>query len=157
MLALIKSIFSWSISQMASQNNSQAKKNAFNPFENASSVFPNFMEQDNVRDEMSKNVAAMTAANQVAMQCMRETARRSMEVFQKNAQSMYECSKDAASCNNLQEAHSRSADMLSFVMQNYFGHAQEAAKMASSAAQEIVDICNKRMSEALDRVANNQK
>ena len=141
---------------MASQNNSQAKKNAFNPFESANSMFPNFMEQDNMRDEMSKNVAAITAANQVALQCMRETARRSMEVFQKNAQSLYECSKDAASCNNMQDAHSRSADMFSFVMQNSFGHAQEAAKMASNAAQEIVDICNKRMSEALDRL-NNKK
>jgi hypothetical protein len=134
---------------MANANQSQSKKNFFNPFENMGSM-PNFMDFATMRQEFSKNIEAWTAANQVALDLGKESARRAVEIMQKNAQSVYDSSKEAASCKNFSDAQHQQMHMISDIMQNAFSQARESADIFSKATKEILDVCNKRVSEALN-------
>ncbi len=133
---------------MANANQSQSKKNFYNPFENM--AMPNFMDFGNMRQQFSKNIEAWTAANQVALDFSKESARRCVEVMQKNAQCMYDSSKEAMSCKSLEEAQHKQTHMLADVVHNAFSQAKESADIGSKAAKEILDVCNKRVSEALN-------
>lgn len=133
----------------SNSSSSQSKKTNYNPFENwfsAAQAYPDFT---GIRNAFSKNMEAMTAANQVALDCLRESTRRAMEVAQKNAQCLYDCSKDSMSCRNIEEAQAKGAEMISYVVQNVAGHTKEEAERNSRAAQEIMEICNKRMNEMI--------
>lgn len=132
-----------------SSSSAQAKKANFNPFENWFSAAQQYPDFSGVRNAFSRNMEAVTAANQVALDCLRESTRRAMEIAQKNAQCIYDCSKDSMSCRNIEEAHAKSAEMVNYVTQNVAGHAKEEAERNSKAAQEILEICNKRMGELI--------
>lgn len=133
----------------------QPKQNPFmNPFENMDfSSFNSFSDWNRMRDQFSKNVEAVTSANQVALDCMRESARRSAEAMQKAAQHTYECMKDAASCKTPEDAQNRQADFVNSMIKSSFSNAEEMTKMASRAATEIVEICNRRMQEVVQEMS----
>lgn len=133
---------------MANANANQSKKNFYNPFENAGSM-PNFMDFNNLRQQYSKNIEAWTEANQVVLDFSKEAARRAAEVMQRNAQCIYDCSRDAMASKSLEEAQSKQANMIASVMDNTFAQAKESADISSRAAKEILDMCNRRISEAL--------
>lgn len=133
----------------------QPKQNPFmNPFENMDfSSFNSFSDWNRMRDQFSKNIEAATSANQVALDCMRESARRSAEAMQKAAQHTYECMKDAASCKTPEDAQNRQADFVNSMIKSSFSNAEEMTKMASRAATEIVEICNRRMQEVAQEMS----
>lgn len=134
--------------KMANASANQSKKSFFNPFENFANM-PNFMDFGNLRQQYSKNIEALTHANQVALEFSKDAARRAAEVMQKSAQQMYECSREAMSGKSLEEAQNKQANMMLEVMNDAFNHAKESADISSKAAKEILDTCNKRLSEVI--------
>lgn len=135
----------------------QPKQNPFmNPFENMDfSSWNSFADWNRMRDQFSRNIEAATTANQVALDCMRESARRSAEVMQKAAQHTYECWKDAAACRTPEDAQNRQADFMNSMIKSSFSNAKEMTEMASRAATEIVEICNRRMQEVAQDMSRN--
>lgn len=132
----------------------QSKKNTFNPFEYANN-FKNtnytgyFSDFNQWRDQVSKNMKALSAANQVAVDCAQESARRTAELLQKNAQHSYECLKEASNCRSVEDAHANGADWFSSTLKNTSNNSRELTDIMFKAATEIVDIYNRRLHEAL--------
>lgn len=124
---------------MANANTNQSKKNFFNPFENIASM-PNFMDFGNLRQQYSKNIEAWTEANQVVLDFSKEAARRAAETMQRNAQCIYDSSREAMNSKSLEEAQNKQANMIASVMDNTFAQAKESADISSKAAKEIFDI-----------------
>lgn len=135
----------------------QQKQNPFmNPFENMDfSSFTSGADFNRMKDQFSRNVEAVTNANQVALDCMRESARRSAEAMQKAAQHTFECMKDAASIRTPEDAQNRQSDYMNSMIKSSFSNAKEMTEMASRAATEIVEICNRRMQEVAQEMSRN--
>lgn len=131
--------------------NAQSKKENFNPFSGMGmNSFPNFMDANAMREQFNRNMQTFTAANQVAAACAKELTSRAVELMQKNAQYIQECSKDAMSCDTPQKAQSKQSEAVTVVVTNCSSYGKEMADISSKATREILDICNQRMSEALN-------
>lgn len=129
-------------------------RNFNNPYESwtqnlnqFSKMMPNMGDMSSYKDQASKNVEAATAANQVAVEGMQAMARRMVEVMQQNAQNSMECFREACSSTSPQDAQKAQADFCNQMIQATCSNAREMAEMASKASMEIVDICNRRLSE----------
>lgn len=128
----------------STQNNPWGEKNPFSGF----SSMPQF-DMNAARNHFSDMMRDMSNANEVLMNCARETARRNMELAQRNAQCFYDCSRDVTSSRSSDDAKVKGYDMMSSIGQNCFDHTRENAEIAAKAAVELVDLCSKRFSEML--------
>ncbi len=135
----------------SSQNssNSWADKN---PFAQFAQMMPQFMDMNSFRDQYSEIVRDMSAANEVLMTCATEAARRNMALAQRNAQCFYDCSRDAMSSKSTEDLRTKNASMVGSIAQNCFDHTRENAEIASKAAVELVDLCNKRFSDIIRKM-----
>ncbi len=117
--------------------------------------FPNqWFDFNNVRNATSKNMKAFSDANQVMVEGLQAIARRTGDVLQQNAQHSMECLKETWGCKSLPEAQSRQQNLCNTLTQNCFNNAKEVTEIASKATVEVVDICNRRASEATEELAN---
>jgi len=154
---------------MANQNTQQAKKaQSFNENWqgwNAWSNWPNwqnwsnmadlgkssakFMDYGRLRQTASRNAEAVTGAHQVALECVQAIARRTNEVMQENAKQSWECFRDSCSSKSAEDAQYKNSDYFSCLLQNCCGNAREVTEITAKAAVEIVDLWNKRATEAI--------
>ncbi len=148
----------------------QNKKNPFNMFENMGQQMPFFNVFENLgqqapkmpqmpdmtrmREQAAKNLEAMATANQIAAEGMQAIARRTAEIMQRTAQNGMECFRDACSSKTVEEAQRIQSSFVSDMMHTCTGNAREVTEMASKAAMEIVDICNKSMSDTVCEFSN---
>jgi phasin family protein len=117
--------------------------------------FPNqFFDYNNIRNTTSKNMKAFSDANQVMLEGLQAIARRTNDVLQQNAQQSMECLKETMGCRSLPEAQNKHATLYNTLTQNCFNNAKEVTEIASKATVEVVDICNRRASEASEELAN---
>ncbi len=139
---------------MSNANANQSKKSSYNPFENMGSMpnfmnyIPNFMDFGSMRQQYSKNIEACTEANQVILDFSKEAARRVTEAMQKNAQCIYDCTRETIASRSPEEFQKNNSNMIASVMNNNIAQVKEAADISSKATKEILDTYSKRMSEA---------
>jgi len=108
---------------------------------------------NNVRNTTSKNMKAFSDASQVMLEGWQAITRRTGDVLQQNAQHSMECLKETCGYKSLPEAQNRQATLYNTLTQNYFNNAKEVTEIASKATVEVVDICNRRTSEATEELA----
>jgi phasin family protein len=125
----------------------QNKKSFSNPFENWGDNMKQAWDWGRVREQANRNMQAMASANQVAVEGMQAISRRAAETMQKNAQNGMECFRDACSSRSVEDAQRLQASFWSDFMQSCCSNAREATEVASRATMEIVDICNRSVSD----------
>lgn len=101
---------------------------------------------------MSKNMEALTAANQVWMEGMQAASRRNAEIAQNSAQKSFECIKDCSVNPNMQEMQQAHSNCMNDVIHNFTSNVREMMEMSSKASLEVYDILNKRASEAVNEM-----
>jgi phasin family protein len=148
----------------------QNKKNPFNMFENMGQQMPFFNVFENMgqqapkmpqmpdmgrmREQATKNMEAMTQANQIAAEGMQAIARRTAEIMQRATQNGMECFRDACSSKSVEDAQRIQSAFVSDMMHTCSGNVREVTEMASKAAMEIVDVCNKSISDTVCEFSN---
>ncbi len=131
----------------SNQSSNNSKKSQFNPFENMAQ-WPQ-MDAGEMKKQWSRQMEAATAASQVAVDCTRAAAKTVADMVQKNAQCAYECSRESLSSRNVEDVQSRSADMLTYTVENFFNCAREVSEIHSRAAKEMLDIYNRNVAECM--------
>ncbi len=121
----------------------------FKMFQGQGQQAPKMPDMGRMREQATRSMEAMTQASQVAAEGWQAMARRTAEVMQRTAQNSMECFRDACSSKSMEDAQRIQSSFVSEMMHNCCGNAREVTEMASKAAMEIVDICNKNMSDAV--------
>lgn len=106
-----------------------------------------------VMDAQRKNIEALTAANQTAVQGMQAVAQRQAEIL---SQAMNEVSSIAqqlaSSASNPQEMTAKQAELVRKAFEQALANARELAEMVSKSNTEAFAIINKRVTESLQEL-----
>ena len=106
-----------------------------------------------VMDAQRKNIEALTAANQAAVQGMQAVAQRQAEIL---SQAMNEVSSMAqqlaGSASNPQEMTTKQAELVRTAFEHALANARELAEMVSKSNTEAFAIINKRVTESLQEL-----
>lgn len=104
-------------------------------------------------DAQRKNIEALTAANQAAVQGMQAVAQRQAEIL---SQAMNEVSSVAqqlaGSASNPQEMTTKQAELVRKAFEQALANARELAEMVSKSNTEAFAIINKRVTESLQEL-----
>ena len=104
-------------------------------------------------DAQRKNIEALTAANQAAVQGMQAVAQRQAEIL---SQAMSEVStvaqQLAGSASNPQEMTTKQAELVRKAFEQALANARELAEMVSKSNTEAFAIINKRVTESLQEL-----
>ena len=104
-------------------------------------------------DAQRKNIEALTAANQAAVQGMQAVAQRQAEIL---SQSMNEVSSIAqqlaGSASNPQEMTTKQAELVRKAFEQALSNARELAEMVSKSNTEAFANINKRVTESLQEL-----
>jgi phasin family protein len=106
-----------------------------------------------VLDAQRKNIEALTAANQAAVQGMQAVAQRQAEIL---SQSMSEVSSIAqqlaSSASNPQEMTAKQTELARKAFEQALANMRELAEMVSKSNTEAFAIINKRVTESLQEL-----
>jgi phasin family protein len=106
-----------------------------------------------VMDAQRKNIEALTAANQAAVQGMQAVAQRQAEIL---SQSMSEVSSIAqqlaSSASNPQEMTAKQTELARKAFEQALANMRELAEMVSKSNTEAFAIINKRVTESLQEL-----
>ena len=104
-------------------------------------------------DAQRKNIEALTAANQTAVQGMQAVAQRQAEIL---SQAMSEISTVAqqlsGSASNPQELTAKQTELARKAFEQALANARELAEMVSKSNTEAFAIINKRVTESLQEL-----
>lgn len=104
-------------------------------------------------DAQRKNIEALTAANQAAVQGIQAVAQRQAEIL---SQAMSEVSSVAqqlaGSASNPQEMTTKQAELVRKAFEQALANARELAEMVSKSNTEAFAIINKRVTESLQEL-----
>jgi phasin family protein len=106
-----------------------------------------------IMDAQRKNIEALTAANQTAVQGMQAVAQRQAEIL---SQAMNEVSSIAqqlaGSASNPQEMTTKQAELARKAFEQALSNMRELAEMVSKSNTEAFAIINKRVTESLQEL-----
>jgi len=101
----------------------------------------------------SKNIEAITAANQIVVKGMQDLAKRQSEIM---SQGMHEVSDMvqnlAGKANNPQELTAKQVEMSKQIFEKTLANLRELAEMISKSSGEAMEVINKRIAESIEEL-----
>ena len=106
-----------------------------------------------VMDAQRKNIEALTAANQAAVQGVQAVAQRQAEILSQALNEISSVAQQLASASsNPQELSSKQAELARKAFEQALANARELAEMVSKSNTEAFAIINKRVTESLQEL-----
>lgn len=104
-------------------------------------------------DAQRKNIEALTAANQAAVQGMQAVAQRQAEILSQALGEISSVAQQLANASNSpQELTSKQAELARKAFEQALANARELAEMVSKSNTEAFAIINKRVTESLQEL-----
>ncbi len=94
-----------------------------------------------------RNAETGSTVIQIFTESAQAIGRRQAEIARANAEQLLKASKDSMSQSSPENAASKQADFAKNMMDFNINGAREIAEMSTKAAQEVVDVVNKRFAE----------
>ncbi len=136
-------------------------ENPFNPFNVDMSNFTKLMSEMKVPGldveammaTQRKNIEALSAANQLAVEGMQAVAKRQAEILAEAMSQMSEVAKTMSSVSsNPQEMSTKQAELVKSIFEKTMGYMRELAEMISKSNTEAFEVINKRFNESLEEL-----
>ena len=106
-----------------------------------------------VMDAQRKNIEALTAANQAAVQGMQAVAQRQAEILSQAMNEVQSVAQQlASSANNPQEMTAKQTELARKAFEQALANMRELAEMVSKSNTEAFAIINKRVTESLQEL-----
>lgn len=106
-----------------------------------------------VMDAQRKNIEALTAANQAAVQGMQAVAQRQAEILSQVVSEISSVAQQLANASSTpQELTSKQAELARKAFEQALANARELAEMVSKSNTEAFAIINKRVTESLQEL-----
>ena len=131
---------------------------AFNPFKDLDVTkimgdmkFP-VVGFDTLVEAQRKNIEALTAANQAAVQGMQAVAQRQAEILSQSMNEVSSIAQQLAGAGNPQEMTAKQAELVRKAFEQALANMRELAEMVSKSNTEAFAIINKRVTESLQEL-----
>ncbi len=99
-----------------------------------------------------KNIEALTAANQAAVQGMQAIAQRQAEILSQAMSEVSSMAQQLAGAGNPQEMTTKQAELVRKAFEQALANMRELAEMVSKSNTEAFAIINKRVTESLQEL-----
>ncbi len=105
-----------------------------------------------IMDAQRKNIEALTAANQAAVQGMQAVAQRQAEILSQSMNEVSSVAQQLASAGNPQEMTAKQAELVRKAFEQALANMRELAEMVSKSNTEAFAIINKRVTESMQEL-----
>lgn len=105
-----------------------------------------------IMDAQRKNIEALTAANQAAVQGMQAVAQRQAEILSQSMNEVSSVAQQLAGAGNPQEMTAKQAELVRKAFEQALANMRELAEMVSKSNTEAFAIINKRVTESMQEL-----
>ncbi|HRY15210.1 MAG: phasin family protein [Candidatus Competibacteraceae bacterium] len=105
-----------------------------------------------IMDAQRKNIEALTAANQAAVQGMQAVAQRQAEILSQAMNEVSAIAQQLSSVGNPQEMSTKQAELARKAFEQALANMRELAEMVNKSNTDAFAIINKRVTESLQEL-----
>ena len=109
-------------------------------------------DMDSIMAAQRKNIEALTAANQAAVQGMQAVAQRLAEILSQAMNEVSSIAQQLSTAGNPQEMTTKQAELARKAFEQALSNMRELAEMVSKSNTEAFAIINKRVTESLQEL-----
>ena len=99
-----------------------------------------------------KNIEAVTAANQLAIEGLQAVLRRQAEILRQSLEAAGTAATEVISAGTPEEKATKQAELLKTAFEKSLSNVRELAEMVAKSNTEAADVLAKRVSESLEEV-----
>ncbi|HSK41094.1 MAG TPA: phasin family protein [Arenibaculum sp.] len=107
---------------------------------------------EQVMTSQRKNIEALTAANQLALEGYQAILRRQGEILRQAIEQTNTMISELMAVGTPEEKVARNADMVKVAFEKTLANTRELAEMAAKSNGEAADVLNRRVSEGLEEL-----
>lgn len=99
-----------------------------------------------------RNLEALTAANQLALEGMQAVAKRQNEILRQMMDEASQAMKDVMAAGSPEDKAARQTDLVKEAFKRAIANMRELAEMVAKSQGEAFDVINKRVTDSLDEL-----
>jgi len=124
-------------------------------------VFADFkvpgVDMEALLNAQKKNIAALTQANQHAVEGMQALAQRQVEILQQAMKGASEAAKEVVAAGGPKEAAAKQAELAKAAFEQAVSNMREMAEMVSKSSNQAFSVITKRVAEGLEELKGKAK
>ena len=110
------------------------------------------LDMDSIIATQRKNIEAVTAANQLAVEGLQAVIRRQTEILRQTLEEAGSAATEVIAAGSPEEKASKQAELVKAAFERTLANARELAEMVAKSNTEAADVLAKRVSESLEEV-----
>lgn len=122
-------------------------KNAF------TDAFKNSVDFNQLFSTQRRNIEALTAANQAAVEGVQTIARRQAEIARTNVESVLKASKDILTSGTPETNMAKQAELTKSFFEGALSNLREVTELVTKSSFEVFDVLNQRAAESLEEIS----
>ncbi len=99
-----------------------------------------------------RNLEALTAANQLALEGMQAVARRQSEIFRQMMEEASQAMRDVMAAGSPEDKAAKQTELVKEAFKRAIANMRELADMVSKSQGEAFEVINKRVTDSLDEL-----
>jgi phasin family protein len=99
-----------------------------------------------------RNLEALTAANQLAIEGMQAVAKRQTEILRQMMEEASQAMRDVMAAGSPEDKAARQTELVKEAFKRAIGNMRELAEMVSKSQGEAFEVINKRVTDSLDEL-----
>lgn len=99
-----------------------------------------------------RNLEALTAANQLAIEGMQAVAKRQTEILRQMMEEASQAVRDVMAAGSPEDKAARQTELVKDAFKRAIGNMRELAEMVSKSQGEAFEVINKRVTDSLDEI-----
>jgi phasin family protein len=107
---------------------------------------------ESVLASQQKNIQALTAANQLAIEGFQAVVRRQSEIVRQTMEQTSSMMTELMAAGSPEDKVAKQADLVKLAFEKALANARELAELVAKSNSEAADVINKRVSESLEEV-----
>ena len=107
---------------------------------------------ESVLASQQKNIQALTAANQLALEGFQAVVRRQSEIVRQTMEQTSSMVSELLAAGSPEDKVAKQADLVKLAFEKALSNARELAELVAKSNSEAADVINKRVSESLEEV-----
>ena len=107
---------------------------------------------ESVLASQQKNIQALTAANQLALEGFQAVVRRQSEIVRQTMEQTSSMMSELMAAGSPEDKVAKQADLVKLAFEKALSNARELAELVAKSNSEAAEVINKRVSESLEEV-----
>lgn len=110
------------------------------------------VDMDSILASQRKNIEAVTAANQLAMEGLQAVIRRQAEIMRQSLEESSAMLNEVMAAGSPEDKAAKQADVIKSAFERALANSRELAELLAKSNTEAAEVLNKRFSDSLDEL-----